>query len=161
MASVNFERETCTRCGGTGKYSFNLKDGDMCYGCKGTGMKLTKRGAAAAAYAREISEVTIEAAINGGFEFTVNIFGKNIRVATTEFVPAEESGFASLNPVTGEYERFAVYSCFDKNGKGLITGPANTPVRRVITADMVEQVEAYQASLTKAGKVSKRKMGAA
>jgi hypothetical protein len=27
----------CGRCGGTGKYSFNLMDGDRCYGCGGTG----------------------------------------------------------------------------------------------------------------------------
>lgn len=27
----------CGRCGGSGKYSFNLMDGDKCYGCGGTG----------------------------------------------------------------------------------------------------------------------------
>ena len=161
MASVSFERETCTRCGGTGKFSYNLKDGDMCYGCKGSGMKLSKRGAAAAAYAREISEVAIEDAIKNGFEFTVNIFGKDIRVARTEFVPAEESGSAKLNPITGEYVPYAIYRCFAASGKCLISGPDTMQVRRVITADMVKQVEDYQASLTKAGKVSKRKVKAA
>lgn len=29
--------ETCGRCGGSGKYSFNLTDGDKCYGCMGLG----------------------------------------------------------------------------------------------------------------------------
>lgn len=39
-----FESHTCSRCGGSGNFSFNLKDGTVCYGCNGTGVKLTKRG---------------------------------------------------------------------------------------------------------------------
>ena len=34
--------KTCARCNGSGKYSFNLKDGDVCYGCAGSG-KTTKK----------------------------------------------------------------------------------------------------------------------
>ncbi len=30
--------KVCTRCGGTGSYSYNLKDGTRCYGCGGTGV---------------------------------------------------------------------------------------------------------------------------
>lgn len=29
--------ETCSRCGGSGSYSFNLRHGSMCYGCNGSG----------------------------------------------------------------------------------------------------------------------------
>lgn len=32
-----FETTECGRCGGTGRYSFNLMDGDRCYGCMGSG----------------------------------------------------------------------------------------------------------------------------
>ena len=51
-APAAFTREgfplvTCTRCGGTGRYSFNQIDGDKCYGCSGTGYQL-HRGAKAA-----------------------------------------------------------------------------------------------------------------
>ena len=28
---------TCTRCGGSGSYSFNMLHGSRCYGCNGTG----------------------------------------------------------------------------------------------------------------------------
>lgn len=42
-----FEHKVCSRCGGSGKFSFNLVHGTMCYGCKGTGEQLTKRGQAA------------------------------------------------------------------------------------------------------------------
>jgi hypothetical protein len=36
MAVIN--TQICPRCIGTGKHSFNLKDGEVCYGCGGTGM---------------------------------------------------------------------------------------------------------------------------
>lgn len=39
-----FETEPCSRCGGSGRYSFNLMDGDLCYGCNGTGFKWTTKG---------------------------------------------------------------------------------------------------------------------
>lgn len=47
---LGFEVCTCGRCGGSGRYSFNQVDGDRCYGCGGTGLKRTKRGAAAHAF---------------------------------------------------------------------------------------------------------------
>ena len=37
---MEINQKTCTRCNGTGKHSFNLKDGDVCYGCGGTGKTL-------------------------------------------------------------------------------------------------------------------------
>lgn len=42
-----FETKVCSRCGGSGKYSFNLMHGTMCYGCNGSGIQFTKRGLAA------------------------------------------------------------------------------------------------------------------
>lgn len=42
-----FETETCGRCGGSGRYSFNTMDGDRCYGCQGSGIRFTKKGRAA------------------------------------------------------------------------------------------------------------------
>lgn len=40
MATANLY--TCSRCGGSGKYSFNLMHGTKCYGCNGTGKQKTK-----------------------------------------------------------------------------------------------------------------------
>jgi len=42
-----FETKTCSRCGGSGHFSFNLMHGTMCYGCQGKGIQFTKRGLAA------------------------------------------------------------------------------------------------------------------
>lgn len=30
----------CRRCGGSGKFSYNLQHGTMCYGCRGTGYQM-------------------------------------------------------------------------------------------------------------------------
>jgi hypothetical protein len=48
-----FEHETCPRCGGSGRYSFNLMHGSMCYGCQGRGWRYTKRGAEASRFFAE------------------------------------------------------------------------------------------------------------
>ncbi len=48
-----FESKVCSRCGGSGNFSFNHKDGTMCYGCNGTGSKLTKRGSLASKFFHE------------------------------------------------------------------------------------------------------------
>jgi hypothetical protein len=36
------QQYTCTRCNGTGRYSFSLQHGTTCLGCKGTGKQLTR-----------------------------------------------------------------------------------------------------------------------
>lgn len=42
---THFESRECTRCGGTGEFSYNQMHGTMCYGCSGNGRQLTKKGA--------------------------------------------------------------------------------------------------------------------
>jgi hypothetical protein len=65
-----FESQVCPRCGGSGRFSFNLMDGNKCYGCHGSGRKLTKRGLRASASFSE-SLVTPLADIQvGGFVYT-------------------------------------------------------------------------------------------
>src|SRR5678815_5107110 len=38
MTADMIASQACGRCGGTGRYSFNLMDGDRCYGCGGSGL---------------------------------------------------------------------------------------------------------------------------
>jgi len=47
MFKTRLETTTCTRCGGSGRYSYNMRDGDRCYGCGGRGVNYTKRANAA------------------------------------------------------------------------------------------------------------------
>jgi len=39
-----FPIEDCNRCGGCGQFSYNDVDGTRCYGCGGSGWKLTPKG---------------------------------------------------------------------------------------------------------------------
>jgi ribosomal protein S27AE len=54
---LKLETETCPRCGGSGRFSWNAMHGDRCYGCGGAGERYTKRGAAAAAFLKGLREV--------------------------------------------------------------------------------------------------------
>ena len=42
-----WECQTCSRCGGSGKYSYCTQHGSKCFGCGGKGTLLTARGQAA------------------------------------------------------------------------------------------------------------------
>ena len=44
MSGIVYERDTCSRCGGSGSYSFNPRDGSRCFGCGGSGRRITRRG---------------------------------------------------------------------------------------------------------------------
>lgn len=44
---MKFETRICSRCGGTGEFSFNCRDGKRCFNCDGSGKVYTKRGAKA------------------------------------------------------------------------------------------------------------------
>jgi len=47
---THFETEICSRCHGSGKYSFCERYADRCFKCAGQTVVLTKRGAAAKTY---------------------------------------------------------------------------------------------------------------
>lgn len=44
---IQFETEKCTRCNGTGQFSYNPRDGRTCFKCNGRKVQLTRRGMAA------------------------------------------------------------------------------------------------------------------
>lgn len=48
------ETETCSRCGGSGHYSYCQMYGTKCFKCLGKGVVLSKRGATASKYLTEI-----------------------------------------------------------------------------------------------------------
>jgi trimethylamine:corrinoid methyltransferase-like protein len=79
-------KTTCTRCGGAGNYSFNLKDGTVCYGCNGSGFQmrdLAKDARAAAKNAKSQAEKLAE---------------QQACIAMTSLIIAE------LNPVYGPFD---------------------------------------------------------
>src|SRR5215831_17238082 len=52
-----FETTPCTRCGGSGQYSYCQMFGTRCFGCAGKGVSYTKRGHAALDHARSLRTV--------------------------------------------------------------------------------------------------------
>jgi Ni,Fe-hydrogenase I small subunit len=49
---------SCKRCGGSGSFSFNLKDGTRCYGCNGSGKNFVDLKKDAAAKKRAAAKKT-------------------------------------------------------------------------------------------------------
>ncbi|MCP4552472.1 MAG: hypothetical protein GY834_10635 [Bacteroidetes bacterium] len=43
-SKAGFNMQVCTRCGGSGEYSFCHQYGTMCFKCQGTGKMFTKKG---------------------------------------------------------------------------------------------------------------------
>lgn len=41
---IRFERKTCTRCGGSGEYSYCQMHGTVCFGCSGSGKQQSRNG---------------------------------------------------------------------------------------------------------------------
>jgi hypothetical protein len=54
----NWETEVC---GGSGRYSFNMMDGDRCYGCNGKTRRMTRAGTAARQAWLDANTVTLRA----------------------------------------------------------------------------------------------------
>lgn len=60
-----FESATCSRCGGSGSYSWCQMHGSRCFKCGGRGWVLTKRGAEAARYFRALLSKPAEQLVPG------------------------------------------------------------------------------------------------
>lgn len=147
------ETETCTRCGGSGKFSYNQMDGDRCYGCNGKGIAYTKRGKAAARYLENLRTIRLDQLQVGDFMLNKSN-GKFQRV--TDIKPNDS--VKSQNKTTGAWEVMDYLEVTTERG-GLI-GPRDTPVRKAFTAEQkaehMKQALAYQATLTKTGAPRKR-----
>lgn len=72
-----FETETCSRCGGSGHYSYCQMYGTVCFGCSGRKLRLTKRGAAAFAYYTQLCSLPLERLEVGMEIWNDNFFGKS------------------------------------------------------------------------------------
>lgn len=141
-----FESEYCGRCGGSGKYSFNLMHGDRCYGCGGSGVKLTKRGKAASAYLQEsLKRLASEVQVGDNVMEMVGMGG-----------PDRWHLVEAIRNVNGE-----LYMDLRRGSHKItrVTGP-DFLVRCVRNAEELkaakERAKAYQSTLNKLGKPLKR-----
>lgn len=161
-----FESETCTRCGGTGQYSFNQIDGTMCYGCRGAKRKLTKRGAAAREYLHWLQSVPAKHVKPGDRIYsdgwrTVT----DVRPGSTGWIlSADDPKVAKLAADGARVAPYKAGKVVVHAGVDLVTSKvtlaSQTGTVRVsdpsLTVAYKQAVAAYQDSLTKAGTPRKK-----
>jgi DnaJ-class molecular chaperone len=141
-----FENVTCSRCGGTGSYSWCQMYGSTCFKCAGSGSTLTKRGHAAQVWLNARKKVPTTSINVGDRVWSESVFG-NLKMTVVEITPNERGGM----DIVGETE---------KGERSSLIG--FTEVRRVLTNGQMAELKAgalaFQATLTKAGTVSKRSL---
>jgi hypothetical protein len=71
--------ETCGRCGGSGRYSYNQMDGDRCYGCNGKGKRVPR-------FTKKLGARVAELVAGGALE-TYFARGRAIAAARREIAP--------------------------------------------------------------------------
>jgi hypothetical protein len=146
MKPLLFEHRPCTRCGGSGNYSYCQMYGTTCFGCGGSGAQLTKRGKVAQVWLTEKRKVKV-AELKVGDEFWFDsIFGPG-------WVKVTEPWTAEANQIVG----------IDKKGQSVAYGNSGGEmVRKRMTNEQARALKAealaFQATLTKAGTVRKRKL---
>lgn len=153
------EIKVCSRCGGSGKFSFNLMHGSRCYGCGGTGYQYTPKGKAAKAFLESLMQVPTSSLQPGDLVKANGLSGRKfMRVLEVKFGPAKSLGCYRV----GHEDEPTCLLVLD--GLNWHTGP-EAMVRKGWSgpekAAFFAQAQAYQATLTKQGKPSKRKQPAA
>lgn len=140
MAITAFETETCSRCGGSGEYSYNQIDGTKCFGCGGNGQQYTPRGRQARQfYVKIMQKRAVDFAVGETYKDGTDRCQRRI-VA----IGPDELNSGSIR--------------IDSKGFCLVTGP-DMLLQLVPTAEVrdaaLKQALDFQATLTKAGKPRK------
>lgn len=150
MATVTYETTTCTRCGGTGEFSYCQRFGTMCFKCKGKGKVLTKRGEAAALFAKSILELKVEDAVG-------QLVWADVGFGTRYKGVVAQGESASKTMIDGEWVPTPSFDLVKKDGSlhDCNIG-AGCMVRKLATEEDIALIAEYQECLTKAGKPSKK-----
>jgi len=164
------ETRVCTRCGGTGQYSYCSMYGSTCFKCGGAGHLFTARGQAANDYLRAIRSVPVEQ-LALGMTVRVELMAMSgasalvwRKVSKLERVTEENASYWHVQPdgsrKVGCLGGFHVECTAE--GKTTIskTVEPGTPFRVAQTAEQkaatLAQALAYQATLNKDGTPKKR-----
>ena len=151
--ATGFETQTCSRCGGCGRYSFNQMHRDMCYGCSGGGVTFTKRGAVARQYFQD-SILTAAGDVKAGWIARGNN-GKWFPVVSVD--PYQMRGASLTDGVMVPYDRPGIEITYGKVGHiQNVTEmlPAQPNIEAV--AAFRKGALVYHQNLTQAGTVRKK-----
>jgi hypothetical protein len=147
---LEFEREICSRCFGSGNYSYCQMHGTTCFKCHGVGKVLTKRAAVALERMRAEREIPA-ASVKPGMR--VNVCGLTLQVQ-------------SVGPSGSKYQKDGAWTPYLKiQGTKYAADVFETTMVQLIppAAEARAQLKAaieYQNSLTLAGTVRKQAKGA-
>ena len=155
-----FETQICTRCHGSGKYSFCESFRDTCFKCKGSGKCYTKRGEIAASFYTESLKVLVSD-LKVGQTIRVETMALRYYAPITYIGPLELNGYSMTNGIKTDTYRMLITTEHEKHGEsGLLTFPSH----KVVVKHDKESLEkfkqdalVYQESLTKTGKPKKIK----
>ena len=142
---TTLETVTCSRCGGSGSYSYCTAFGSRCFKCHGKGKVYTKRGLAAYHYLRKIRCIRAADFVCGDlmhFESTYRSYFVKL-----DKIERREDGQIELSGVNSVHGRsIAVYAPDDLVRKGWTQDEKQAQMRDAL---------AYQATLTKSGALKK------
>lgn len=168
------ESVVCSRCGGTGHYSFNLMWGTVCFKCGGRKHLLTKRGAATRAYWESLLELPVEMLSPGDriwasdrhWRTVVSIEDERECKATGHILDAESEQVEAARARGALIEergdgRVTVYEGFNvRTQKVSYSGVKGTmrvsPGDPAVWSAMLKSAATFQGELTKQGKIAKR-----
>lgn len=96
----NYEMKSCSRCGGSGHYSYCTMYGTTCFKCGGSGKQLTRKGSAAKLRVMAIRETLYNKPVSSVVVGDKIFFeGRWVEVLG---VRVQEKCFGSVNASTGE-----------------------------------------------------------
>ena len=151
---IEYEKETCGRCGGSGHFSYNQITGTRCFGCEGSGERYTKRGAAALKFAQSLADRTVADVKVGD----VVLYNNGGRITVQAIETGVSMGHSLMDKETGEF--VPIYGIKLTGPKHSHTFNVDTTVRVPLSVEQAQEVIDYQTNLTKAGKPRKRRVSA-
>lgn len=150
MTLTEWEKVDCSRCGGTGSYSYCSQYGTTCFKCGGQKQVLTARGAAAVAWLAEqrktrISDLQVGMRVKE-FGYSKPLTILEIKVSGSQYMTPE--GYKPYTDLV-----YASITCGHFPESTVEAVPASEEER----VAQVRAAIAYQNTLTKAGKPRARK----
>jgi len=154
MSEYQFERKNCGRCGGSGHYSYNPKDGTVCFGCGGKGTKLTKKGKAANDYFNSLLETKSSDLKVGDsiWQENYNPYDHSSTYYWTKIVEIKEQSkdelLISTKYMTHQVSKNKTFQRYPQDDQGNSTKDAFRALKQVAVE--------YQSKLTQQGKLMKK-----
>lgn len=155
-----FESTTCSRCGGTGSYSYCTMYGSRCFKCGGAGCYLTKRGKAAQAFLDDLRSVPV-ANLKVGDLIRVTTYSLDGSMSMSKFEAVEAIEHDVPGSCSFTLDGVTVRPNVTKITTASMTQhvAVDSTVRLGQTAEQKKETRAralaYQATLTKTGKATK------